>query len=100
MLDFVLADVLNPFHPFNVPLSLVHVDVEHIVDIEFWMSNLHPDLDVNFEDYDVDFPSDSAQCWTLMSVESLEVHFQMSNPLVREGLRTFVEHSFLTTLAN
>ena len=47
MVNFVLIDVLCPFHSFDVPFSLVDVVDDPIVDIEFWMSSLHSDLDVD-----------------------------------------------------
>ena len=61
MVVFVLVGVLNPISSLDVPFDLVNVDVEHVVDIDFWMSSLHSDLDVDPEDYDVHFPNDSAR---------------------------------------
>ena len=56
MVDFVLVDVLNPFSSFDVPFLLVDVVDEPVVNIDFWMSSLHSDLDVDLEDFDVHFP--------------------------------------------
>ena len=53
---------------------LVNVVDELVVDIDFWMSSLHSDLDVDLEDFDVRVPNDSARCWPLMSAEPSEVH--------------------------
>ena len=97
MVDFVLVDVLHPFSSFDVPFLLVDVVDEPVVDIDFWMSSL-----VDFEDFDVHFPNDSARCWPLMSAEPVEVHLLMINPSMCESLseRTFVEQSLLMTLPN
>ena len=102
MVDFVLIDVFNPFSSFDLPFLLVDVVDEPVVDIDFWTSSLHSDLDVDLEDFDVHFPTDSARCWPLMSAEAVEVHLLMRNPSMCEGLseRTFVEQSFLMTLPN
>ena len=51
----MLVDVLNPFSSFDVPFLLVDVVDEPVVDIDFWMSSLHSDLDVDLEDFDVHF---------------------------------------------
>ena len=98
----LLVDVLNPFSSFDVPFLLVDVVDEPVVDIDFWMSSLYSDLDVDLEDFDVHFPNDSARCWPLLSAEPVEVHLLMINPSMCEGLseRTFVEQSFLMTLPN
>ena len=60
MVDFVLVDVLNPLSSFDVPFLLVDVVDEPVVGIDFWMSSLHSDLDVDLEDFDVHFRNDSA----------------------------------------
>ena len=102
MVDLVLVDVLNPFSSFDVPFLLVDVVDEPVVDIDFWMSSLHSDLDVDLEDFDVHFANESARCWPLMSAEPVEVHLLMINPSMFKGLseRTFGEQSSLMTLPN
>ena len=80
MVDLLLVDVLNPFSSFDAPFLLVDVVDEPVVDIDFWMSSLHSDLDVDLEDFDVRFPNDSDRCWPLMSAEPVEFHLLMINP--------------------
>ena len=62
MVDLLLVDVVNPFSSFDVPFLLVDVVDDPVVDIDFWMSSLHSDLDVDLEDFDVHFSNDSARC--------------------------------------
>ena len=100
MVDFARVGVLNPFSLFDVPFSFANLDVEHVVDIDFWMSSLHSDLDVDLTDFDLHFPNDFVRCWPLMSAEPVEVHLLMINPLMCEGLseRTLVDDVFGTFL--
>ena len=48
---------MNPFSSLDVLFLLVDVVDEPVVDIDFWMSSLRSDLDVDLEDFDVHFPN-------------------------------------------